>query len=31
MADQLPDFEKGVEYWQSTTADVDGVLGGYGE
>ncbi|GAA6004969.1 N-terminal protein methyltransferase [Rhodotorula paludigena] len=31
MADQLPDFDKGVEYWQSTTADVDGVLGGYGE
>ncbi|GAA5881287.1 hypothetical protein JCM3774_000955 [Rhodotorula dairenensis] len=27
----VPDFEAGVQYWDNTTADVDGVLGGYGE
>ncbi|GAA6050069.1 hypothetical protein JCM3770_001354 [Rhodotorula araucariae] len=31
MADQVPDFEAGVAYWASTSADVNGVLGGYGE
>lgn len=27
----VPDFEAGVNYWQNTSADVNGVLGGYGE
>lgn len=31
MPEQQPDFEAGVKYWQNTSADVDGVLGGYGE
>ncbi|GAA5894650.1 hypothetical protein JCM6882_006647 [Rhodosporidiobolus microsporus] len=30
-AEQLPDFEAGVEYWANTEASVNGVLGGYGE
>ncbi|BGP29923.1 hypothetical protein JCM10296v2_001675 [Rhodotorula toruloides] len=31
MTEKLPDFEAGVAYWTATSADVDGVLGGYGE
>ncbi|KWU46590.1 hypothetical protein RHOSPDRAFT_32050 [Rhodotorula sp. JG-1b] len=31
MANPKPDFEAGVRYWEHTSADVDGVLGGYGE
>jgi hypothetical protein len=31
MTNPKPDFEAGVRYWEHTSADVDGVLGGYGE
>ncbi|GAA5978207.1 hypothetical protein JCM10908_004273 [Rhodotorula pacifica] len=31
MATPVPDFEAGVQYWEHTSADVNGVLGGYGE
>ncbi|BGP22677.1 DUF858, methyltransferase-like family protein [Rhodotorula toruloides] len=31
MIEKLPDFDAGVAYWTATSADVDGVLGGYGE
>lgn len=30
MADQQVDYEKALDYWQSTPATVDGVLGGFG-
>ncbi|BGO97562.1 Alpha N-terminal protein methyltransferase 1 [Rhodotorula toruloides] len=31
MTEKLPDFDAGVAYWTATSADVNGVLGGYGE
>ena len=31
MAEDLPDFKKGIDYWTAVDATVDGVLGGFGE